>query len=64
MDLASADCDVVFAYPWPGEEAIGDGAFARHASPDALLLTFHDFDRVLLKQKRNDQQGLRTLDWL
>jgi hypothetical protein len=27
-------------------------------------LTFHDFDRVLLQQKRNDQQGLRTLGWL
>ena len=64
MDLAPADCDVVFAYPWPGEEAIVDGTFARHASPDALLLTFHDFDRVLLQQKRNDQQGLRTLGWL
>jgi hypothetical protein len=65
LDLAPADCDVVFAYPWPGEESIVDGAFARHASPDALLLTFHDFDRVLVQQKRNDdQQGLRTLGWM
>ena len=64
LDLSPADCDVVFAYPWPGEESIVDGAFARHASPGALLLTFHDFDRVLLQQKRNDQQGLRTLGWL
>jgi hypothetical protein len=64
MDLAPADCDVVFAYPWPGEEDIVDGAFARHASPDALLLTFHDFDLVLLQQQRSDQQGLRTLGWL
>ncbi len=64
LDLAPADCDVVFAYPWPGEESIVDGAFARHASPGALLLTFHDFDKVLVQQKRNDQQGLRTLGWL
>ena len=64
MDLAPADCDVVFAYPWPGEESIVDGAFARHASPGALLLTFHDLDRVLVQQKRNDQQGLRALGWL
>jgi hypothetical protein len=55
---------VVFAYPWPGEESMVDGAFARHASPGALLLTFHDFDRVLVQKKRNDQQGLRTLGWL
>jgi hypothetical protein len=64
LDLAPADCDVVFAYPWPGEDGIVDGAFARHASPGALLLTFHDFDLVLLQQKQNDQQGLRTLGWL
>jgi hypothetical protein len=64
LDLAPSDCDVIFAYPWPGEESIVDGAFARHASPGALLLTFHDFDRVLVQQKRNDPQGLRTLDWI
>jgi len=64
LDLAPADCDVIFAYPWPGEESVVDGAFARHASPGALLLTFHDFDRVLVQQKQNDQQGLRTLGWM
>lgn len=64
LDLAPADCDVIFAYPWPGEESIVDDAFARHASPGALLLTFHDFDRVLVQQKQNDPQGLRTLDWV
>jgi hypothetical protein len=64
MDLAPADCDVVFAYPWPGEEDIVDGAFARHASPDALLLTFHDFDRVLVQRKLDDQRDLKTLGWM
>jgi hypothetical protein len=64
IDLAPSDCDVVFAYPWPGEEAIVDGAFARHASPDALLLTFHDFDRALLQRKLHDQQDLQTLGWM
>ena len=64
LDLDPADCDVVFAYPWPGEEAIVDGAFARHASPDALLLTFHDFDRVLVQRKLADQQDLQTLGWM
>ena len=64
LGLDPADCDVVFAYPWPGEESIADGAFARHASSGALLLTFHDFDRVLLQRKCSDQQDLRTLGWL
>jgi len=64
MDLAPADCDVVFAYPWPGEEAIVDGAFARHASPKALLMTFHGFDRVLVQRKRDHQEDLQTLGWM
>ncbi len=64
LDLAPADCDVVFAYPWPGEESIVDRVFARHASPGALLLTFHDHDRVLVQHKHSDQQGLRTIGWL
>ncbi len=64
LDLAPAECDVVFAYPWPGEESVVDSAFARHASPGALLLTFHDHDRVLVQHKHSDQQGLRTIGWL
>jgi hypothetical protein len=27
-------------------------------------LTFHDFDRVLLQRKLNDQQGLQTIGWI
>ncbi len=56
--------DGLFAGPWIGEESIVDGVFERHASPGALLLTFHDHDRVLVQQKRNGQQGLRILGWL
>ena len=64
MDLTPADCDVVFAYPWPGDEAIVDGTFARHASPEALLMTFHDFDRVLVQRKLDHQEDLQTLGWM
>ena len=64
LDLTPADCDVIFAYPWPGEEAIVDGVFARHASPDALLLTFHGSDWVLVQRKVGDLQGLQSLGWM
>ncbi len=64
MDLAPADCDVVFAYPWPGEEAIVEGTFARHASPEALLLTFHCIDRVLVQRMLDHREGLQTLGWM
>ena len=64
MNLAPADCDVVFAYPWPGEEEMVDRTFARHASAEAILMTFHDFDRVLVQRKLHHQEALRTLGWM
>jgi hypothetical protein len=64
LGVAPGDCDIVFAYPWPGEEACVDGVFARHASPDALLLTFHDWDRLLLQRKLPDSENLQTLGWM
>ncbi len=64
LGLEPADCDVVFAYPWPGEEAFIDAVFARHATSGALLLTFHGFGRVLVQRKLADQDALRTHGWL
>ena len=64
LELAPADCDLVFAYPWPGEEACVDDVFARHASPGALLLTFHDWDRILVQRKLGGQDELKTLAWM
>ena len=63
MELKPADCDVVFAYPWPNEEAFVDNVFRRHASANALLLTFHDLGRVLVQRKVSHTQ-LRTLGWM
>jgi hypothetical protein len=64
IELAPGDCDVVFAYPWPGEEGFVDGVFARHASDAALLVTFHDFDRVLVQRKRALQGDLLPIGWM
>jgi hypothetical protein len=64
LDLTAADCHVVFAYPWPGEERSVDRVFARHAAPGALLLTFHDWDRVLVQRKRADDGKLVPLAWM
>ncbi len=64
MDLTPADCDIVFSYPWPGEEDMMDRIFARHASAEALLVTFHDFGRVLVQRKLHHQKDLRTLGWM
>jgi hypothetical protein len=64
MNLAPGDCDLVFAYPWPSEEAFLDRVFARHASPDALLVTFHDFDRLLVQRKLPQSEKLLPLGWM
>lgn len=64
LGLSPTDCDVVFAYPWPGEEACVDGVFARHACPGALLLTFHDWNYALLQRKQSGSEELLPLGWI
>jgi len=36
--------DVVYAYPWPGEEAVIEALFERHAGAGAVLLTYHGLE--------------------
>ena len=64
LGLLPRDCDVVFAYPWPGDEGLVDAVFARHASPGALLLTFHDKDYLLLQRKSVNETELEQLGWM
>jgi hypothetical protein len=64
LGVGPEDCHVVFAYPWPGEEACVDGVFRRHAAPGALLLTFHDWERVLVQRKLADKEKLLSLGWM
>ena len=59
-----ADCDVVFAYPWPQEDASYDEVFLRHATPGALLITFHDSSRVLVQRRTDDDHELEALGWM
>jgi predicted O-methyltransferase YrrM len=40
LDLELSDFDLVFAYPWPGDEEWLATMVRRHARPDALLLTY------------------------
>jgi hypothetical protein len=51
-------------YPWPGDEDFVERIFTARASNDALLLTFHDFDRILAQRKIADGRELETVDWL
>ena len=52
MDLEIDDFDVVFAYPWPGEERVIESLFDRFASDGALLMTYNGIEGVRLFRRR------------
>ncbi len=64
LGLNPDGCDVVFAYPWPGEEAMHDVVFVRQATEGALLLTYHDGSRVLIQRHRGPDRELESLGWV
>jgi hypothetical protein len=51
LELDPDDFDVVFAYPWPGEETVIFDLFADCAAVGALLLTYHGQDGMKLQRK-------------
>jgi hypothetical protein len=51
LELEPDDFDVVFAYPWPGEEQVIFDLFDDCAATGALLLTYHGIDELRLQRK-------------
>lgn len=51
LELEPDDFDVVFAYPWPGEEQVIFDLFMGSAAVGALLLTYHGLDGLRLQRK-------------
>lgn len=51
IDLEPDDFDLVFSYPWPGEEQIVYDLFQRYGATGALLLTFHGQEGIRLQRK-------------
>jgi len=41
LGVDPADFDLIFAYPWPGEEQVIDDLFERFGATSALMLTYH-----------------------
>ena len=56
LGLEPDDFDVIFAYPWPGEEGTIAGLFDRCAAVGALLLLFDQFNTITLKRKVRSTQ--------
>jgi predicted O-methyltransferase YrrM len=51
LQLDPDDFDVVFAYPWPGEEQVIFDLFESSAAVGALLLTYHGQEGLRLQRK-------------
>jgi hypothetical protein len=51
LELEPEDFDIIFAYPWPGEEQVIFDLFENCAAVGALLLTYHSQDGLRLQRK-------------
>ncbi len=51
LGLDLEDMDLVFAYPWPDEEAITEELFERYAGVGALLATYHGGEDFRVQRK-------------
>ena len=59
LDLELSDVDVVFAYPWPDEEAVVCDLFDRYAGTGAILATYHGSAEFRLKRKVSSRKRRR-----
>ncbi|MFV1957813.1 MAG: hypothetical protein ACC662_00225 [Planctomycetota bacterium] len=51
MELDPDDFDVIFAYPWPGEEGVVVDLFEHYVAPGALLVTYQGVEDVHVRRK-------------
>jgi hypothetical protein len=57
MGLEISDFDVVFAYPWPGEQRVIERLFDRFAANGTLLMTYNGTEGVRLFRRRSARPG-------
>ena len=57
LGLGPNDFDLVFAYPWPGEECLIEGLFEKYAAEEALLMTYNQYNSVCLRRKVGEMPG-------
>ncbi len=51
LGLELDEFDVVYAYPWPGEERTLSDIFEHYAAPGAVLVLHHGLDGLIVKRK-------------
>ncbi len=50
LELDPTHIDLVYCYPWPGEEDAVEAVFERAASPGALLVTYRGAEELTVQQ--------------
>ncbi len=55
MGLDIDDFDVIFAYPWPGEQGVVEQLFDRFAADGALLATYNGTEGARVFRRRSDR---------
>jgi hypothetical protein len=51
LGLGPNDFDVIYAYPWPGEDEVIADLFTRRAATGAVLVTYHGAEALRLRRK-------------
>ena len=51
LGLSTSDFGVIFAYPWPDEEVLTEGLFAKYAQVGAILVTHHGGEDFRIRRK-------------
>ena len=51
LDLEPDDFDLIYTFPWPGEEHFAEKLFDRCAADGALLLTYHGINDLRLQRR-------------
>ncbi len=57
LGLDPEDFDVVFAYPWTGEECLITSLFEKYAAEEALLLMYNQYNSVRMLRKVGKKSG-------
>lgn len=57
LQIGLDEFDIIFAYPWPGEDYLITSLFEKYAAEGALLLTYDYPETVYLRRKQIEQSA-------
>lgn len=58
LGLELEEFDIIYAYPWPGEEQTLSDIFEHYAAPGAVLVLHHGLDGLIVRRKPRPARSL------